>query len=70
MLLFRGRLAGVPSIPAGGDYSVQVWTNDTVRFAPDLAADTVPCAVGDYRLDAGRIRLKLHRHCPHARTSL
>lgn len=56
MLLF-GAGCGVPSIPAGGDYSVQVWTNDTVRFAPDLAADTVPCAVGDYRLDAGRIRL-------------
>jgi len=60
LLLFVAILSagcGPASLPAGGDYTLEVWTNDTLRFTPDLPADTVPCAAGDYRLDAGRIRL-------------
>ena len=45
-------------LPALGDHSVTLWDADTVDFVPGRTPDTVPSARGDYRLDAGRIRLK------------
>ena len=45
-------------IPALGDHTVVLWDADTVDFVPGRTPDTVPSALGDYRLDAGRIRLK------------
>ena len=46
------------NLPALGDHSVVLWTTDTIDFIPGRQADTAPSANGDYRLDAGRIRLK------------
>ena len=60
---------GAPSFPALGDHTVVLWSGDTLDFVPGRAADTIPSAAGDYRLDAGRIRLKpislpsRHRRC-------
>ena len=46
------------NLPALGDHTVVLWNADTIDFIPGRTADTVPSASGDYRLDAGRIRLK------------
>lgn len=46
-----------PNLASEGGYSVPLWTADTVHFDPGLAADSVPGAAGDCRLDAGRMRL-------------
>lgn len=45
-------------IPALGDHTVTLWSGDTLAFVPGRTVDTVLTNRGDYRLDAGRIRLK------------
>ena len=45
-------------LPALGDHTVTLWSADTIAFVPDRPVDTVLTDRGDYRLDAGRIRLK------------
>jgi len=41
-----------------GDHTVILWSADTLDFVPGRMADSTMNATGDYRLDAGRIRLK------------
>lgn len=43
---------------AMGDHTVILWSADTLDFVPGRMADSTMNATGDYRLDAGRIRLK------------
>ena len=45
-------------LPALGDHTVTLWSGDTLAFVPGRPVDTVLTDRGDYRLDAGRIRLK------------
>ena len=55
--LFASCQAG-NDLPALGDHSVTLWSGDTLSFVPGRPVDTVLTDRGDYRLDAGRIRLK------------
>ena len=43
---------------AMGHHAVTLWNADTLNFVPGRVADSTLNATGDYRLDAGRIRLK------------
>jgi len=45
-------------LPALGDHTVTLWSGDTIAFVPGRPVDSVLTDHGDYRLDAGRIRLK------------
>lgn len=45
-------------LPAQGDHTVKLWFGDTLAFVPGQTVDTLLTDRGDYRLDAGRIRLK------------
>jgi len=45
-------------LPIYGDHTVVLWDGDTLDFAGGRSPDTLPSTDGDYRLDAGRIRLK------------
>ena len=49
---------GNQHLPALGDHTVVLWRGDTLDFVPERKADTIPSPAGDYRLDAGRIRLR------------
>ena len=55
--LFASCQAG-NDLPALGDHTVTLWSGDTLSFVPGRPVDTVLTDRGDYRLDAGRIRLK------------
>jgi hypothetical protein len=46
------------NLPALGDHGVDLWSGDTIAFVPGRPVDSVLTDRGDYRLDAGRIRLK------------
>jgi len=49
---------GPGTLPAAGDHAVTLWQQDTIAFVPGRPVDTVLTDRSDYRLDAGRIRLK------------
>ena len=55
--LFASCQAG-NDLPALGDHTETLWSGDTLSFVPGRPVDTVLTDRGDYRLDAGRIRLK------------
>lgn len=56
-----GALASCQSennLPALGDHAVTLWASDTLAFVPGRPVDSVLTDRGDFRLDAGRIRVK------------
>ena len=58
MLSFASCSGTSSDAPAMGHHDVTLWNADTLNFVPGRVADSSLNATGDYRLDAGRIRLK------------